>query len=332
MARKGRGILLFLVLFAVHATAQKVLATIPVPSSACCYVAVNGALNKIYVSGGASANQQVFVVDGSTFKGAVAGDGSGASVDSKTGNYWAATVYGGSAVVRSARDNLEVARIPVSHGCPVLTAVDVKARRAWLVNQCGEGGDPVYLFDADNLALIAGPIATGGVLTGATVNFVTGRLYVGVSGISKRIDPSSFQVTGNSFGPVLAADPASGQLYAVSGTTLQIVHGTSDPEAITASVALGYSPSGAAVNHALGRLYLSNPARSCVEVRDISTGRLLAALPLPAGANPGSVAVDSTLSRLYVLASRDGKNLLYAVQDASAHSVNRHAEANKSLK
>jgi hypothetical protein len=70
-----------LLLFAIQAQAQKVLATVSLPHNAASYVALNEALNKIYVSGGAASNQLVFVINGSTFKGGVAGDGSGVSVD-----------------------------------------------------------------------------------------------------------------------------------------------------------------------------------------------------------------------------------------------------------
>ena len=76
----------FFVLFAIQAEAQKILATVPMPPSVCCSVAVNTSLNRIYGSGGASKNQEVFVLNGTTFKGGIAGTGSGASVDSKTGN------------------------------------------------------------------------------------------------------------------------------------------------------------------------------------------------------------------------------------------------------
>jgi hypothetical protein len=50
---------------------------------------VNSTLNKIYVSGGASADQAVAVVDGSTFAVTPVGAGSGAAVDLVTNRYWA---------------------------------------------------------------------------------------------------------------------------------------------------------------------------------------------------------------------------------------------------
>ncbi len=171
--------LLFIALFAIQVQAQKILASVPMPPGVCCGVAVNLSLNRIYLSGGASKDQKVFVLNGATFKGGVAGAGSGASVDSKTGNYWAATVYGGTAIVRAGSDNLEVATVPTSDGCPISTAIDEKARRAWVITQCGEDGDPVFAFDADKFTLIHGPIFSGGIMGPAVLNPATGRLYIG---------------------------------------------------------------------------------------------------------------------------------------------------------
>jgi DNA-binding beta-propeller fold protein YncE len=201
----------------------------------------------------------------------------------------------------------------------VVTAVDSKARRVWLANQCGAGSDPIYAFDADNFAPIAGPIRTGGVLGGATVNPATGRLYVNPSEVSKRVDPKTFEVTDNAFGVVLAADPFTGRLFAMADKTLQIIDGIPDPEVIVSSVPLDYSPSGMAINHSLHHLYLSNSAKSCIEVRDLATGALVTTFPIVAGATPGGIGVDSVRGRLYVLASSGEKNRLYVIHDDSTH-------------
>jgi len=310
---------LFAALFAVSAAAQTTVATVELPQGSCCYVAVNPALNKIYVSGGASSGQVVFVVDGETLKGESAGTGSGVSIDAKTGNYWAATVYGGSAIVRRGNDNLEVNTVAASEGCPVSTAVDSKARRAWVATQCGAGSDPVFAYDADSFAPLAGPIRSGGVLGTAVVNPATGRLYIGPSGQSRRVNPANFEVTDNAFGVVQAVDPDKGSLYALSGENLQIVNGKPDPEKITATVDLGYSPAGVVVDHALGRLYLSNPAKSCVEVRSASSGALIGTIPLDAGINPGGLAVDSARKRLYVLAAKEDQHLLFVIAVGATH-------------
>jgi DNA-binding beta-propeller fold protein YncE len=89
--------LLLTISLAIGSRAQTTLARVAVPSNDWCQVAVNVELNKIYVSGNYSGGQDVFVVDGSTFTGTDVGTGSTVSVDIKNDNYWAATVYGGSA-------------------------------------------------------------------------------------------------------------------------------------------------------------------------------------------------------------------------------------------
>ena len=311
-------ILMLIVSLAMSATAQNILATVAVPSNDCCQVAVNVALNKIYVSGGYAGGQNVFAVDGTTFTGSDVGTGSTVSVDIKNDNYWTATVYAGSAIVRKGSDNSTVATVNTGD-CPVNTTFDCKARRVWVGAQCGGGNDPLFAVNADNFHIISGPIGTGGVVGETVVNPATGRLYVTLwhSGGSKRVDPKTFAVTTNAFGNVEAVNPVNSRLYAIADTTLQIINGKPDPEAVTASVSLGYSPSYMGVNNALGHLYISNPDTSNVEVRDSAKGTLITSFALGAGVVPQGIAVDSTRGRVYVGASTNSGSFLYAIEDIS---------------
>jgi len=313
--RARAGILAVLVAawFAADAAAQTILARIPVPLNPSSSVAVNARLNKIYVTGGTSARQDVFVIDGRSFKAKRVGIGSGVSVDTATDNYWAASVAGGRAIVRRGSDNSEISRVPTTEGCAVSTAFDSRARRAWLTNQCGDNGDIVFVFDGDDFARLAGPIATGGVLEPAVVSSATGRLYIAVSGVSKRVNPETFLVTRNAFGIVKAADPVTGKLFAMSGHMLQIVNAIHDPEVMSVSADLGYTPAGLAVDFVLGHIYLSNPAQSSIEVRTISTAELLTTFSLGEGFIPGSIAVDSTRGRFYVAAAKGEQHFLLAI-------------------
>jgi DNA-binding beta-propeller fold protein YncE len=119
---------------------------------------------------------------------------------------------------------------------------------------------------------------------------------------------------------VQAVDPAAGKLYAIADNTFEIIDGKPDSEVIATKVPLDFSPSGVGVNHALHHLYLSNSAKSCIEVRDLTTGALVTTFSLAAGVNPAGIAVDSTRSRLYVLAAENGTNLLYVIKDDATHS------------
>lgn len=314
----GALILALVATLTLSARAQKILAEVPIPSNACCQVAFNVALNKIYVSGGYSGNQDVFVIDGTTFTGTDVGTGSTVAVDTKTDNYWAATVYGGSAIVRRASDNSTIATVSTGY-CPVNTAFDCKSRRVWVGAQCGGGNDPLFAVNADNFNVVAGPIGSGGVVGQTFVNPATGRLYVNLwhDGGSKRINPKTFAVTPNAFGYVQAVNPVTSKLYAMSGTTLQIINGKPDPEVVTTSVPLGYAPASMGVNNALGHLYVSNPSSSSIEVRDSTKGSLITSFALGSGVTPNGLAVDSTRGRLYVGVITSAGNFLYAIEDLS---------------
>jgi hypothetical protein len=69
-------------------------------------------------------------------------------------------------------------------------------------------------------------------------NGATGRLYLTASGISEREDPTTFVVTMNAFGQVMAVNAATNRLYASDGNDLQIIDGATDPEKIVTSIAL----------------------------------------------------------------------------------------------
>src|SRR6266496_340996 len=294
----------------------EVVATVPLQTNALAAVAVNEALNKIYTSGGASGGQHVVVIDGATFAATDVGTGSGASVDAQTDHYWAATVFGGAAVVRDGNTDDLIATIPLGF-CPINTAYDSNRNREWVGAQCGGGNDPVFAIDAANFNVIAGPIGTGGVMGPIIANGATGRLYLTASGVSKRVNPNTFAVTTNAFGTVMAVNAVTNRLYAFDGANLQIINGATNPERILRTIALGYTPASMGTNTALNRLYLVNPSVGSIEVRSGSTGNLIATFSLaPFGATPdGAMAVDSTRGRIYVVASSLSGPVLLVIKD-----------------
>ncbi|MGI8619788.1 MAG: TIR domain-containing protein [Gemmatimonadaceae bacterium] len=132
---------------AAAATPARVLATVAVPENSSWHVAVNSTLNKIYVSGGASGNQQVTVIDGRTHSSETIGVGSGTSIDVATSRYWSAGVYSpAAAVARDGRTNEVVATVPL-RGCPISTTVDAVNRRVWVSAQCA---DYIAVIHADS--------------------------------------------------------------------------------------------------------------------------------------------------------------------------------------
>lgn len=303
----------------------KVLATVPLPATATAAVAVNQALNKIYASGGTSASQDVVVIDGTNFASTDLGpgSGSGANVDLKTDRYWAGTVSNGSVIVRDGATNSILATVALGN-CPINTSYDFKKNRIWVGAQCGGGNDPLFVIDANTFQTLTNPIGSGGVMGNIIANGNNGRVYLTAGGVSKRVNPNSFAVTSNAFGAVMAINTAANKLYAVSGTNLQIVNGTPDPELVASTISLPYAPASMGINIPLNHLYVTNPAGSSVEVRNGTTGALVAAFSLSSfGFVPnGAIAVDSTRGRIYVVASGSSGSVLLVIEDlTSARNV-----------
>jgi hypothetical protein len=299
----------------------KLLGTpIPLQSNASAAVTVNQALNKIYTSGGFSPGQHVEVIDGATFATTDVGIGSQVSVDNKTNRYWAATVYQHSVIVRDGTTNSVITTVPLSYCPPVFTTYDFFESRMWVGAQCGSGNDPIWAIDANTFAITPGtPIRIGGGFNFMIANGANGRLYVaGFPGISERVNPTTFAVTQNNFGTVMAINALTNTLYAVPNGTnnLQIINGARDPEVRLTTVTLPYIPGSLGINTALNRLYITNPAARSIEVRDGSTGALITTFFLGIGARPtGAMAVDSIRGRIYVINQSSSPPALLVIED-----------------
>lgn len=283
-------------------------------------IAANPALNKIYLSG---QGAQPLEVDGTTFAQtpvSIAGDG--VDVDLANNNFWEAGLYSGRVTVWNS-NNAQITTIPLAD-CPTGVNVDSAHRRAWVSAQCGGGNDPVWVIDADSYAVIAGPIGSGGVQGATQVNPTTGRFYIDPNGASKRVDPSTFSVTVNAFGTVLGVNANSNLLYAVTGgSTLQIIDGAPDPEVTIASVPLGFDlGSYIGVNSAANRIYVGSSGSNLVAVLNALNGALLETISLgPDIISVGSITVDATRGRVYVLAFSASSGHLYVIQDVAPPSI-----------
>jgi len=300
---------------ALAADRWQIVTQVTIPQNAANSVAVNEALNKIYVSGGASGGQVVTVVDGVTFGVNMIGTGSGANVDPATNRYWAGGVYDGQAHVYNGSTDASVTTVSLGY-YPISAFVDPVKRYAWVAAQGGGGsGDPVWAINADTYAVVNGPIWTGGVMGSLIANSATGRAYIGPSSVSKRIDPDTFAVTTNSFGVVLAVNPKTNRLYAGSGKNLQVINGAPDPEEIHCTIPLAFTPGGTGINTRQNRVFIANGAGNCLQFLDGKTDALGGIVFLGAGVSPYAVAVDSTRSRIYALASTPGGVVLYVIQD-----------------
>ena len=318
--------LLLILLTTAGAAAQNVLAKIPIPAtSASGQVAVNKVLNRVYVSAGFSAGGTLTVIDGQTFTVLTTlSNSNGVSWDVKNDNFWTGNLASGQVLSYSGSTNTQISANPVGF-CPGETAFDCKKRRFWVAAQCGGGNDPVFVFNADTFAPIAGPIATGGTIGPIVVNPLNGKLHVQSGGVSKEVNPTTFVVKSTALGMVLAADQHKSKLFATSGNNLQIINAASDK--VEYSIALGYTPgSQIAVNNALRHIYLLNPAANKVEVRGITAiatatdvrGQLIGNFSLGTGNTPVGVAADAIRGLVYVVVNNAGSYSLWAIEDTTS--------------
>lgn len=126
-------------------------------------------------------------------------------------------------------------------------------------------------------------------------NGANGRLYLTASGVSKKVDPTTFAVTSTAFGTVMAINTLTNKLYATGGNNLQIINGAT--EVIQTTIGLTYTPASMGINTELGHLYLANSAGNSLEVRNPSTGALIATFSLATfGDTPnGAMTVDRSV-------------------------------------
>ena len=322
------GMLLCACAMAAHAATvkPKILNRIAVPASAAQCVAVNPNLNKVYVSGGASASQQLVEINAATYEQIVMGTGSCASVDTATNHVWAAGVYDGSALVYDGSTRALIQTVHLGY-CPVGTGFDSKNGRAWVGAQCGNGSDPTFAVNGRTYQVEAGPIGSGGVYWGNPIaNPATGRAYFGATTTgppaSLGIDPSrGFVQFGETFGSVLAVDSLHNRLFALpsgGGMQLQIVSAGPGAESVVRTVDLPFTAGALAVNPALGHLYVGNSQGNSIEVLSETTGAPLASIPLGAGNTVIRMAADTRRNRLYALVSTANGTQLVVIQDVAA--------------
>ena len=318
--------LLLLLLSTAGAAAQNVLTQIPIPAtSAGGQVAVNKVLNRVYVSADFSSGGTLTVIDGKTFTVLTTiSNSNGVNVDIRNDNFWTGNLAGGQVLTYSGSTNTQINANTVGF-CPGETAFDCKKRRFWVGAQCGAGNDPVFVFDADTFAPIAGPIATGGTMGPIVVNPLNGKLHVQSGGVSKEINPSTFVVKTTALGTVLASDQHKSKLFATFGNNLQIINAATDKVEYT--IALGYTPGNQiAVNNALRHIYLLNPAGNKVEVRGITAiatatdvrGQLIGNFSLGTGNTPVGVAADAIRGLIYVVVNNAGSYSLWAIEDTTS--------------
>jgi hypothetical protein len=309
--------------------AQQIVTNVAAPSGLD-LCAVSPALNKIYFASGNPAAEQIIVVDGVNFSQTGVGYGQGVDVDITNNNYWSAGVYSDTVTAWSS-GNSALASPSTGTGCAVDVSVDAAHRRVWAGAQCN---DSIWVYDADTYAYVAGPISPGGVMGSILVNPATGRAYFTSSGSSQRVNPSTFAVTANAFGNVIGVNASANLLYAAgSGTTLQIVNGSPDPEVVLTNVTLPFTfGSRIGVNPVLNHIYLGYNSTNIVAVLNATTGQTVKNIPLGAGiTSVGSIVEDASRNLTYVLAYGGGPAQMFVIQDSGTPSLGIATYGNHSV-
>ncbi len=291
---------------------------IRIAGNSCCYIAVDTALNQIYVSSGINIKgNHTTVVDGAgsslSILATVDGFGGANNVDSKTHNVWLPGLYAGNVEVYSGSTLSKVKRVSLSD-CPITSWVDRVRRYAWVAAQCGAGNDPVWAINADTYAIVAGPIGSGGVMGGISVlNPATGKYYFDDSAGNFEIDPlASFALSPTSFGIALGVNGLTDVLYAQATNGLNIVDGRS--EKIKKALSLSYTPSFMGVNPRLNHIYLS-AGQNSIQVREGTAGKLLKTIKLASGIRIGSLGADHAHALIYAIGTSGRNDYLYQIRD-----------------
>jgi DNA-binding beta-propeller fold protein YncE len=296
------------------------IATIRLPASAGFSLDVDPHSNKIFASGGASAGQEVVMIDGAANKVvATLGTGSGAHVNPQTGKVYAANVYGGGIDVYSAGDGHLITTVK-AFGCPVEAVVDPLRNQIWGGAQCGGGDDPVFRIDGSSDELTSQEIGSDGVMGPILVNPATHAVYVfaGEGGEGK-VGPDRLSRIKAPFTTIVTAvDPDANRMYgaAASGNGVEVVDGAT--ESVLAILPIS-RPGPIAVNPSNHRVYIVDNSTSPPQLKVFDGAAnslpMLSSLPLSSGDSGTSLAVNSSNARIYLLVQNNGVPSLVVIED-----------------
>jgi len=275
------------------ASAQNILATISIPTASAGQIAVDPALQLVYTGGGPLAGSSLTVINSSTYAVVTTiSSSAGVSVDMKQDNFW--TGSGGNVNVYGSNDT-EITSIPVG-SCPAAVAFDCHKRYMWVSSECGTGNDPVWIFDADTMAMVGSAITPSGTITTPPVASNNDTLYVTSGGTSRMITANGV-VSNTTFGTVMAIDSNTYKLFATSGNNLQVI--SAHDNAVTKTATLTYTPNAMGVNNAMAHIYLLNSAAGKIDVYT-EAAKKLTTFTMPTNDQPNSIAVDSVRGLLFV--------------------------------
>src|SRR5437016_4241012 len=317
------GLLSFIALPLRSASAQSVVATIPIPPGTNLQnIVSNPVMNLLYVGAGgccpSSGPATVYVLDGATntFVTAVTDPSStGGQVGWNPNNN---EIYLGSTsgfiTVIDASTYLVTKHIPVA-GCPGSVAVDAASNTIYSNSQCCPNGQ------CDELAVIAGSTDTvttyipiGGVAGQLYVNPVSDRIYAEASNDIRVIDGLTNTIIDTIPGlSVVGVNPTLNQIYACSPgcPDLDIIDGVTNTVMATSPLP-GCCANDANANPNTNHLFVPISGLNEVLVIDLVTNTHVG--PVPVDASPVGAAVDSLTNTVYILNS--GARTVSVISDA----------------
>jgi len=162
----------------------------------------------------------------------------------------------------------------------------------------------------------------GGSVNRVAVDSTTHKVYAaGAGGNLWEVDSTAVKFGSITPTSAVAANPATHMVYVANNSLTAGVLTVVDDSTnlVTATVPVGKSPAGVAVDTSANVIYVSNSADNTVSVIDGTTNTVIATVP--AGLTPAAIAVDSSTHTAYVINS--STNTVSVISRTVAGSVAR---------
>jgi YVTN family beta-propeller protein len=215
--------------------------------------------------------------------------------------------YGsGTISVIDSSTNAVVATIPLSNDLPQDLAVDTSSHTLYAAGVKSPTGGVISVVDGVHRTL-SSTVPSTGYFQHVAVDSSTHKVYA--SGCCEQtlweLDGPTDTVVANIAVPGtagVATNPLTHTVYVANADAAGVVSVIDEStDLITASVPVGRSPQGVAVDTSANTIYVSNIADNTVSVIDGATNTVTATVP--AGLSPDAIAVDPATHTAYVLNS-----------------------------
>ena len=279
----------------------RVIASMPIESTAALRLIFLPTLDVLYLDGGASFDATLLALQAGKTALTRVGSGAGVAADPTTLWIWAGDYAARAVTVRNGRTGQELGRIALP-GCPHSFAI--AGEWVWVAQQCD---DHISIIDRRRRAPIRHiPVPTlsraevGGAkgMGDIFVNRATGVAYFSRDGIPHRLDPKTWEMreTADFDGPVIGINEITNRLYVRIEHGIRVFDG--ETERLIAELPLAGTPARAVARLAGDRVYV--PTSAGLAVLDGASDRLLFEEPVGGGFQPDAIAVDAGRGRAFL--------------------------------